>query len=105
MRTRPIESLCKPIPKHLKEKSTLDNIAKPGSYFRYIDGTFVIVDSKPEWDQFYENLNLLHPALKCTVEKDQNNSLNFLAVSVEKEGIGFLTSVYRKLNFTILCIS
>ena len=49
---------------------------------------------------FQGKLNLLHPALKFTVEKEQNNSLNFLDVLVEKEGTGFLTSSYRKATFT-----
>ena len=49
-----------------------------------------------------ENLTVkfsLHPALKFTVE-EQNNSLNFLSVLVEKVGTGLLTSVYRKPTFT-----
>ena len=44
--------------------------------------------------------NLLHPALKFTVEKEQNNSLNCLDVLVEKECTGFLTSVNRKPTST-----
>ena len=34
------------------------------------------------------------------VEKEQNNSFNFLDVLVEEEGTGFLTSIYRKPKFT-----
>ena len=34
------------------------------------------------------------------VEKEQSNSLNFLDVSVEKGGTGFLISIYRKPMFT-----
>ena len=45
-------------------------------------------------------MNLLHPALKFTIKKEQNNYLNFLDVLVEKEGTGFLTSIYRKPTFT-----
>ena len=33
-------------------------------------------------------------------QKEQNNSLSFLEISVEKGGIGFLTSIYRKPTFT-----
>ena len=51
-------------------------------------------------DHCQEKLNLLHPALKFTIEKEQNNSLHFLDVLVEKEGTGFLTSIYRKPRFT-----
>ena len=53
---------------------------------------------------FQEKLHLLHPVLKFTIEKEQNNSLNFLDVLVEKEGTGFLTSIYRKPTFTGQCI-
>ena len=51
-------------------------------------------------DHCQEKLNLLHPALKFTIEKEQNNSLHFLDVLIEKEGTGFLTSIYRKPRFT-----
>ena len=72
------------------------NTVKPGVYFRYVDDTFVIFSSQLGCNYFHEKLNLLHPALKFTAEKEQNNSLSFLDVLVEKEGTGFLTSVYRK---------
>ena len=82
------------------EGRLFDNTAKPGVYFRYVDDTYVIFGSELECDDFHQKLNSLHPALKFTVEKEQNNSLNFLDVSVEKEGTGFLTSIYRKPTFT-----
>ena len=65
-----------------------------------MDDSFVIFSSEQDCDCFHEKLNLLHPALKFTIEKEQNNSLSFLAVVVEKEGTGFLTSIYRKPTFT-----
>ena len=64
-----------------------------------MDDTFAIFGSELGCDHFQEKLNLLHPALKFTVE-EQNNSLNFLDVLVEKESTGFLTSIYRKPTFT-----
>ena len=76
------------------------NIAKPGVYFWYVDDSFVIFGSELDCDHFLDKLNLLHPALKFIVEKEQNNSLTFLDVLVEKEGTGFLTSVYRNPTFT-----
>ena len=82
------------------ESRLFNNTVKPGVYFRYVDDTFVIFGSELECDRFHVNLNQLHPALKFTVEKEQNNSLNFLDVSVEKGGTGFLTSIYRKPTFT-----
>ena len=65
-----------------------------------MDDTFAIFGSELDCDHFKGKLNLVHPALKFTVEKEQNNSLNFLDVLVEKDGTGFLTSLYRKPTFT-----
>ena len=65
-----------------------------------MDDTFAIFGSELDCDHFKGKLNLLHPALKFTIEKEQNNSLNYLDVLVEKDGTGFLTSVYRKPTFT-----
>ena len=65
-----------------------------------MDDSFVIFSSKLDCDHFQEKLTLLYTALKFTIEKEQNNSLNFLDVLVEKEGTGFLISIYRKPTFT-----
>ena len=59
------------------ESRLFDNTVKPGVYFRFMDDTFAIFGSELDCDHFKGKLNLLHPALKFTVEKEQNNSLNF----------------------------
>ena len=82
------------------ESRLSDNTVKQDVYFRYVDDTFVIFISELDCDCFHGKFNLLHPVLKFTVEMEQNNSLSFLAVLMEKEGTGFLTSVYRKPTFT-----
>ena len=69
-----------------------------------MDDTFVIFDFELDYNRFHKNFNLLHPALKFTVEKEQNNSVNFLVVLVEKEDTEFLISVYGKPAFTGQCI-
>ena len=51
-------------------------------------------------DTFLKHLNNLDPALQFTFEKEENDSLPFLDVLVEKSNTGFLTSVYRKPTFT-----
>ena len=82
------------------ESRIVDTTAKPGFYFRYVDDSFAIFGSELDRDHVQEKLNLLHSALKVTIEKKQSNSLKFLNVLVEKEGTGFLTSIYRKPTFT-----
>ena len=82
------------------ESRLFENTTKPGVYFRCVDDTFAISASELDCDHFQRKLSLQHPALNFTVEKEQNNSLNFLDVLVEKEGTGFLTSIYRKPTST-----
>ena len=74
-------------------KVDFGSTVKLGVY--YVDDSFVIFGSELEYDRFRANLNQLHPDLNFTVGKTQNKSLNFLDVLVEKEGTGFLTSIYR----------
>ena len=82
------------------ESRLFDNTLKPGVYFQFVDDTFAIFGSELDCDHIKRKLNLLHPALKFTVEKEQNNSLNFLDVLVEKDDTRFLTSTFRKPTFT-----
>ena len=67
---------------------------------RLFDDGFVIIGSELNCDHLEKKLKLLHPALKFTIEMEQNNSLHFLDVVEEKEGTGLLTSIYNKLPFT-----
>ena len=53
------------------------NTATPGVYFRYADDSFVIFGSELDCDHFQEKLNLLHPALKFTIEKEEKQLLEF----------------------------
>ena len=69
-----------------------------------MDDTFAICGSELDCDHCKGQLILLHTALQFTVEKEQNNSLNFLDVLVEEDGTGFLTSVYRKEMVNGQCI-
>ena len=68
------------------ESRIVDNTAKPDVYFRYVNNSFLIFRSGLDCDHCQGRWNLLHPALKFTIEKEQNNSLHFLDVFVEKEG-------------------
>ena len=67
------------------EERLFDCDQKPCVYFRYVDDTYTIFKTE---------------ALHFTFEKEENNSLPFLDVLVEKSDTGFLTSVYRKPTFS-----
>ena len=55
-----------------------NNTGKYGVYFRYVDDTSVIFDSELKCDHSHAKLNLLHQALKFTVEKEETKLLEFL---------------------------
>ncbi|MEC8569257.1 MAG: hypothetical protein VXY56_13425, partial [Pseudomonadota bacterium] len=77
-------------------------IDRPATYFRYVDDTFTIFDSKTGYVEFLNRLNDLHPALKFTFETEENDILPFLDVLVSKnlDSKKYLTTVYRKPTFT-----
>lgn len=73
---------------------------RPKVYFRYVDDTFCVFTHESEVDHFFSLLNGVHPALKFMVDKEVNGSLPFLDVLVHRTPSFFITSVYRKSNFT-----
>ena len=75
------------------EERLFDCVQKPGVYFRYVDDTYTILKTEAECDNFLKRLNGLHTALHFTFEKEENNSLLFLDVLVDRSDTGFLTSV------------
>ena len=84
----------------IHEERLFDCDQKPGVYFQYVDDTYTIFRSEAECDTFLIRLNGLHTALHFTFEKEENNSLPFLDVLVEKSDTGFLISVYCKPIFS-----
>ena len=73
---------------------------KPIAYFRYVDDTFVLFDSKNKIDDFHAELNKLHDSLVFTKENEVNDSLAFLDVHIERNHGSFITTVHRKSTFT-----
>ena len=82
------------------EKKLFSQISKPSTYFTYVDDTFAMYRNKEESENFFKQLNCLHPSFKFTFEKEKNNCLPFLDVNLERTITGFETSVYRKPTFT-----
>lgn len=73
---------------------------RPFYYKRYVDDTFVILDSKDDGDEFFTALNLIHPSLKFTKEEESDNKLPFLDVLVSRERTEIMTTIHRKSTFT-----
>ena len=81
-------------------ESLVDPSLWPEFYVRFVDDSFTYFDSVQQCDAFLDRLNNLHPSLKFTVEHEQNNTLSFLDVRVEKSNDEIVTSIYRKPTFT-----
>ena len=61
--------------------------------------------NEEESDNFFKQLNCLHPSLKFTFEKEKNNCLLFLDVNMEQTTAGFETSVWKTyLYWTVLTL-
>ena len=72
----------------------------PDVYCRFMDDTFSVFSDRDDAFECLQCLNGLHPALRFTMEEEQDNSLPFMDVLVLREGGGFSMTVYRKPTFT-----
>ena len=61
-------------------------------YHRYVDDVFSLFESKARCAAFHQRLDL-HPALRFTLEEEDNGSLPFLDVRVTRKDSGFVTSL------------
>jgi len=63
--------------------------------------TFAIINSMEEADKILEYLNKQHESIKFTMEKEENNAINFLDIKIQKKrDLSLITSTYRKPTFT-----
>ncbi|KAG1655902.1 hypothetical protein GQR58_024281 [Nymphon striatum] len=74
---------------------------KPALYRRYIDDTFLLFNEKSHVDSFLLYLNSKHNNIKFTCETENNNSINFLDININRS-LTFTTSVFRKPTFSVL---
>ena len=90
------------------EKQWLDGCPtefKPVLYRRYMDDSFLLFRDPDHINPFLNYLNSKHPNIKFTSEIENNNSLAFLDVLIDKTINGFSSSVYRKPTFTGLTMN
>ena len=69
-------------------------------YRRFVDDTFLLFRSKEHIEKFRLYLNCQHPNIKFTSEIEENNSISFLDIKINRDNNRFLTSVYRKPTFS-----
>ena len=87
------------------EKKYLSSLENMGIFYwkRYVDDTFVLIDSTSSVKDICNTLSQYHPSIKFTCEEEDRytHKLPFLDVLVQrKPDEGFHTRVYRKPTFT-----
>ena len=61
----------------------------PLLYDRFVDDTFSIFESEENAEKFFKVLNGMHPALKFTIEEEENQCLPFMDVFLQRSGNNF----------------
>ena len=81
-----------------EDKLSADNL--PLLYKRFVDDTFSIFHCKDQAEDFAEKLNRMDPALRFTVELEEDGCLPFMDVQISRKDGVFERTVYRKPTFT-----
>jgi hypothetical protein len=74
-------------------------------YLRYFDDILVMYrEDKTNVHEMLEDFNNLVPTMKFTLEKEQNNRIGFLGITVTKSQDGLSFEIYRKPTTTDIII-
>jgi hypothetical protein len=70
-------------------------------YYRYADDILIIYNShKTNIENTLYEFNNIHPNIKFTIEKEVNNTINFLDLSINKADNNLQLGIYRKPTTT-----
>jgi len=70
-------------------------------YFRYVDDIFIVYDSTTtDIVKVLDSFNKLIPSIKFTMERETNNRINFLDITITKEHDKLTFDIYRKPTTT-----
>ena len=83
-----------------EEKWVANVVSGPSIWFRYVDDTFSLFESKAAASVFLNYLNTKHPNIEFTMELEENKEIPFLDVLIKRNLNTFTTTVHRKTTFT-----
>ncbi|XP_068756921.1 uncharacterized protein [Montipora capricornis] len=88
---------------HFEEKWLMNSRFCPFLWFRDVESTFTMFDSKDNANELLSFLNSRHDSIKFTIEFEEDNKIPFLDILFKCcPDNTFSTSVYRKKTFTDL---
>ena len=73
-------------------------------WYRYVDDTFTFIKDS-EVEKIQQTLNAFHPSIKFTWEKEVDEKIAFLDVSIIRSTNGLSTNIYRKKTDTNIYIN
>jgi hypothetical protein len=80
---------------HLTQKHNIIN------YCRYVDDILKIFDpNHTTLEMILNDFNSLHPKLQFTAETENDHTLNYLDISIQRTPTNIKTAIYRKPTFT-----
>ena len=86
---------------HFEERWVTKGQIRPSLWYRYVDDTFTMFESKDTANEFLQYLNSRHESIKFTIEFEQDNEIPFLDILIKRcPNNTFATSIYRKKTFT-----
>jgi hypothetical protein len=88
---------------HIENTATFDILVHNNivGYFPYVDDILILYnESITNIQGVFESFNDITPSIKFTMEKETENKINFLDVTIWKEQNTFTFSVYRKHTTT-----
>ena len=85
---------------HFEESWLTNNQLRPSIWFRYVDDTFSLFDSKDTASRFLDFLNSRHPNIKFTMELEENREIPFLDVCIKRDHNTISTTIHYKKTFT-----
>ena len=69
---------------HFEERWVMNGKVRPSLWYRYVDDTFTMFDSKDTACEFLQYLNSRHHSIKFTIEFEQDNVIPFLDILVKR---------------------
>ena len=72
------------------------NQLKINKYWRFVDDGLLLVDNESKIEEIKQLLNSLHPKIKFTFEIEENQTMHFLDINLQRTERNFITSIYRK---------
>jgi hypothetical protein len=70
-------------------------------YFRYVDDILVVYDKTvTNIDEVLDSFNRITPTINFTIEKERENTINFLDIAIGKEQDKLNVYIYRKHTAT-----